>query len=321
MKPKIKQIMFNPELDLHHRLQELYPKLKVVMDDSLKNHKKHVYDNPYGIDAFEFAFKMGDAFYNAYFAYRDSLGITNDKFSLNAMDSIDFMRFAIEYTGGVIKKSHTINCQCCNRPAFVDIVLDFNKATLTLMYSDDKTKEYCTRRDKDVRGTGLGVSCIELNKQLRFKYDFKCRSGKIVIANDLRETKYAKRRVSKEYDSINYKYGMMRMIKHWADRNFLYMQCGNTSPRIYQNDRNGRVIVGDTERKGYVEKGYVCTDLWAVHVMDYADFKEDDIVGGGNITILDVSKLGEDIEVEYHYDYGWWGGKQTLFTLKPKPKG
>lgn len=55
--------------------------------------------------------------------------------------------------------------------------------------------------------------------------------------------------------------------------------------------------------------------------MDYADFEPDESTFDRDYTIVDVSKLGTDIVVEYNIDYGDWDSKRSvLLTMKKKPK-
>lgn len=327
---KMKKIMLNPEFDMIKKLRSIYELFTINMsDDRLINHSVHDYKNLYGhremfVDNFS-----NILFTEVIFYYKDR-GYNFENINYEYMNTVEFAEYLLEK--GTIKTFHTLSCACCSYPVFVDILLSFDDLSITATYSEEKTNRYSPHNAVGNYGT-IDNPCVELLNDTKFTYDFKCRSGKIVIANILKELPIYTKNKPTEYISINEKFGMMKMINHWAKHNFLYMQCGNTSPSVLQNG-NGEVMIGnhyededcecDCEEcicvnpfPEYEKKGYICTDLWAVHIVDYDDFKgfEDKI----NHILLDVSDLGEDIVVEYNYDYKDWDSQDSvLLTMKRK---
>lgn len=85
------------------------------------------------------------------------------------------------------------------------------------------------------------------------------------------EDKYSEER------SINYAKGRVKSTTDYAEKfNFISVSVGNSSPRIFK--KGSTLVFGrgkydeETDEeiapKKFVEKGYVCTDLWAVTVID-----------------------------------------------------
>lgn len=85
------------------------------------------------------------------------------------------------------------------------------------------------------------------------------------------EDKYSQER------SINYATGRVKSTTDYAEKfNFISVSVGNSSPRIFK--QKNTLVFGrgtyDEEKdceiapKKFVEKGYVCTDLWAVTIID-----------------------------------------------------
>jgi hypothetical protein len=122
------------------------------------------------------------------------------------------------------------------------------------------------------------------------------------------EDKYSQER------SINYATGRVKSTTDYAEKfNFISVSVGNSSPRIFK--QKNTLVFGrgeyDEEKdceivpKNFVEKGYVCTDLWAVTIIDKQ-------------TLIDiVSKAkGEDAtEIVEGYLQTEYGGN----TIKVKP--
>lgn len=329
--PLAEDILYHPNMDIYRKINELYPLFKInVIDDRITNHEVHVFKN---------IIKGGDDFY-----YKASSGLTISldkmlknrdgdlsKYDIDLMNSEEFINHLIE---NGIKSHSVIKCDCCeyNIPAYYDF--DFKNLTVNVSINDSFIETHMTAARKEYYGSPENP-CTKIFDQKIFTYDFKCRSGKIVIANILKELPIYQDNEMVGYNSINYKFGMMKMINHWAKHNFLYMQCGNTLPDIMQNAK-GEVIIGSADDEchcncddciceddfpDYENMGYVCTDLWAVHIVDYDDFKGHE-GSVGDHTILDVSALGEDIIVEYHYEFGNWDSDENvLLTMKSKNNG
>jgi len=331
--PLAEYILHHPNIEIYNKIDEIYPLFKVnVIDDRITNHDIHVFRN---------IIEGGNDFYQ-----KASSGLTISlvkmlkerdgdlsKYGIDMMNSEEFINYIIE--NGIDSHS-VIKCDCCQYTMSAHYDFDFKNLTVNVSIHDEFNKSHKTYVERNAGQYGsLENPCTEIYDQKIFKYDFKCPSGKIVIANILDSLPIYQENEMVGYNSINYKFGMMRMINHWANHNFLYMHCGNTSPDILQNNK-GEVIIGRSDDEchcdcedciceedfpNYENMGYVCTDLWAVHIVDYDDFK-DNQNGIGSHTILDVSALGEDIVVEYNYEFGNWDSNENvLVTMKAKNNG
>lgn len=329
---ELKAIMINPEFKNYLKLKKIYDMFTTTLvGEELTNNNVHVYNSLYGHREI-FTDKFFSVMFTQLILYYKDRGLDINKIDRDFINTPEFGEYLLEK--GIINTSHTISCSCCSHPVFVDVVLNFNDLTITATYSDDNTKPYAKRFNSAKYGT-VDNPCVDLINNTKFNFNFKCRSGKIVIANSLREIPLYSENEPKEYISINEKFGMMTMMRHWEKHNFLYMQCGNNSPTIFQNE-NGEVLLGNNSEDcecdadpcecksnplfdHYEDKGYVCTDLWAVNIVDYEDFKEFESKCDFDYTILDVSKLGEDIIVEYHEKFqDWDDASPILLTMKGK---
>ena len=125
-------------------------------------------------------------------------------------------------------------------------------------------------------------------------------SGKMVVANNLcslfEETVDKGDYITEKsgyYNTINSDYGVYLNTRYWAEKGLMYLQVGNTSPKIFVKKdgvitfKNEFIYSPKTEEESlnYTPDetliGYVCTDVWAVCGMDYDLFmalcKERDI--------------------------------------------
>lgn len=149
---------------------------------------------------------------------------------------------------------------------------EFNMHSKHMGNHDEPSQNKC----KFPKGVGVDTLYMHFN------------SGKIVVANDLRslfkgsidEDGYITKK-SGYYNSINSDYGVQLNSRYWAEKGLVYLQVGNSSPRIFVK-KDGIITfkseytynrTTDKETKNYTSdeilKGYVCTDLWAVCAIDY----------------------------------------------------
>lgn len=112
--------------------------------------------------------------------------------------------------------------------------------------------------------------CIE-DKLFEVNVEFK--TGELLMADWFRIQEFTEK---VEYDpdytkiSINSDLGQVKSTEHAASLGFVTIHVGNSSPRIFQQGENFIFGHEDEEKpqKQYEEKGYVCTDLWNVTVID-----------------------------------------------------
>lgn len=151
------------------------------------------------------------------------------------------------------------------------IAKDWNFKLITLDYNEEKKYTY-----------KLMVECVE-DKLQEVKVEFK--TGELLIADWFRIPEFTKQ---VEYDpdytkvGINSDLGQIRSTEHSANLGFITVHVGNSSPTIFQQGDN--LIFGREDEESeiesthnYQDKGYVCTDLW-------------------NVTIIDKSRLIEIVE-------------------------
>lgn len=212
------------------------------------------------------------------------------------MDSMRFMALTMNaaynldrVVDGKLKVQEALSnteCSACGAWHKMNTVIDFNENVITAEFVNDVEYSHCG----------------EYSKQSVFKFPFQCKSGKLVFANDLRSIPTFRDLVRKadRYD-INYKSETIRTVKEYSEGNFLNMICLNQCPAVLQNEQ-GEVIIGEV-LDGYEIVGRICTDLWAVHAIDYDDFKEYEGDFEDEYFIVDVSKLGENLILEYNYNY------------------
>lgn len=136
----------------------------------------------------------------------------------------------------------------------------------------------------------LAKECIE--KQLQqVKVEFK--TGHLLVADWFRIPEFTEQvEYNKEYTqpSINSILGQIKSTEHAANLGFITIHVGNSSPTIFQKGED--FIFGHQNedikntKKGndsYQEKGYVCTDLWNVTIIDKSTLIE-----------IIAQKLGEE---------------------------
>lgn len=211
-----------------------------------------------------------------------------DEVSANG-NRIDFD--SIDY----IKK---MQCKNCGTFTKVDITVNMDDHSIDLYFQDQEESK-----------------CSYYSNQHVFKFPFKCKSGKLVFANNFYDIPTFEQLNQKSGGyNINYRTESIRTVHEYSQENFLNMICLNQCPQVHQNPETGEINVCDMD---YVHAGFeyvnsVCTDLWAVHAIDYDDFKEHEADFDDDYFILDVSKLGVDLIFEYHYDFIYRRGDKVL---------
>jgi hypothetical protein len=123
-------------------------------------------------------------------------------------------------------------------------------------------------------------NCLDKNVT-ELKVNFP--TGELVIADWFRieeftdTVEYKGKDKYSEDRSINYAKGRVKSTTDYAEKfNFISVSVGNSSPRIFK--KGNTLVFGrgeyneetdeEVKPKGFAEKGYVCTDLWAVTVID-----------------------------------------------------
>lgn len=327
----IKEIMFDTKKSLHKKLEEIYKELVFIIhgDEILKN-PIHIYDGK--IDMYNFIDKVIMSFISAEMIARHEL---NRPMDCNIVDQELTQKIYEKGLNGVI----FLSCHVCKSKIGAHYTLDFINGEMNIVYNEEYTQRHKNAM-KQFPDISIGTEenpCRGIASQTEFEFNFKCTSGKIVVANIL-DRNIPKFIELKKSFSINEKKGLIDMMRYWESHNFLYMQCGNSSPSILQNSK-GEIIIGsyyddeadsdylerpdeynDHVSKDFKEVGYVCTDLWAVHIIDYDDFKDYENDCDFDYTVIDISQLGTDIIVNYHYDFQSWDldSSQILLTMKAK---
>lgn len=327
----VKEIMLDETLSLHKKLEKLYKEVVfIIHGDEIRHNPIHIYEDK--IDMYDFIDKVMMNYLSTELLARIELNRPTDS---KDVDQELLQKIYEKGLNGIIY----LRCQVCKSKIGAHFTLDFVKGEMNIVYNEEYTNRYTTMMNQ-YPDMSIGTEespCRGIASQTEFDFNFKCPSGKIVIANilDRNVPKFAE---LKKSFSINEKKGLIDMMRYWESHNFLYMQCGNSSPSILQNE-NGEIIIGSyyddeadadyTDRpdeynlhvsKNYKEIGYVCTDLWAVHIIDYDDFKDYEKDCDIDYTIVDISQLGTDIVVKYHYDFQSWDldSSQILLTMKSK---
>lgn len=108
-------------------------------------------------------------------------------------------------------------------------------------------------------------------------------SGKMVVANDFREFfndetrdiyHYAMKKYD-GYDCVNSGFGTLIYADFMAQQGLGYISTGNSCPTVSKDENTGQIIVHRFMKdSAMVKLGSVCTDLWAVQLVDYDLLKE-----------------------------------------------
>ncbi len=222
-----------------------------------------------------------------------------------------------------VDDSFIVNCTNCSKcDCFLNYAFDLK--TLSI-----KTVPYINE-----------VKNCEIEKEIDFSIELEIPSKKIVFTNYFRGI-LNKDRYS-NFSINNYK-GLVEHTRAYEKDNIGYIQVGNRSPHIYINKDKNEIIAGNyyfleeyneykkdgeeesffenydvtkeklesalNKLKGFKEKGYISTDLWATTFMDYDQFidylnkkgiKEEDYKE--NFFIVDINSTKIKVEtnnIEY----------------------
>lgn len=140
-------------------------------------------------------------------------------------------------------------------------------------------------------------NCME-DKLYDVKVEFK--TGQLLMADWFRIEEFTK---AVEYaGSINSMAGQIKSTEHAAKLGFVTVHVGNSSPTIYQ--KGEEFLFGYQEEnihQEYEEKGYVCTDLWNVTIIDKSTLIE-----------IIAQKVGEEKAQELVEDYVKENGIESI---------
>lgn len=203
---------------------------------------------------------------------------------------------------GRFRHTSKYECRGCGTYFEAEVTIDFDEKTVAIKHTQEVAQSDCIKRlDQNV-----------------FNLSITCPSGKLVFGNDLRyiEKFHPVNKISRDID-INYKGECIRSMELYASYGLIYLQCGNDCPSVYKLP-DGNILVGDVdeydfdtgehtmfpEYEGSEHLGGICTDLWAVHAIDYDVYMKYQDELDDDHFIVDVSHLGTELNVEYHYNFG-----------------
>lgn len=212
--------------------------------------------------------------------------------------------FINKYEPNYIEILELRQCNYCDD--FISVIYDFeNKIFRPSDYFMDSGRE-------------CPIIAKEKKDKFIYKFDLSVPSKKLVFINDIRQVFD----VEKEGDlsiSINSAYGKKVLCEEYVKNGMAYFCVGNTSPSIYQHKIKNQIIIDPDNVKlkwdentdeikniqEYSNKGYICTDLWAVCMADYDDFvkrcKQKDInIKDLSIVVVDIPK--DKIKVKYNFE-------------------
>lgn len=179
----------------------------------------------------------------------------------------------------------TTSSSCCVCDAHMGLKYDYDTKTVSLTERSKKAG-ICPGKEIDPKHS------MELDLS----------GGKILIANDMRclfgevdeeEAEFHKANESRT-SSVNSMLGRINNTNFWASLGMMYFQSGNTCPSYFWNPDKHYFVFRDAfedwedytdvepkwdelpftlDLEKEVDKGYVCTDLWAVNAMSMETFK------------------------------------------------
>lgn len=225
----------------------------------------------------------------------------------NALTSSNYnMGFSVirKHMPDVLTFQDAFACSYCN--AHAKAVYDFKRKMFVLP-------------DYIMETNPAPCPCVNKSKKNASNYSFTLNtpSKKLVFLNDIRPVFKAERE-DKYSVSINSELGRKRECEAYVEHNMAYLCTDNTSPTIYQHKTKNEIIIDSDHVKlkwdsnkseikkadEYHDRGYICTDLWAVCMADHDDFMarcaEKDIDPESlDIVIVDISS--EKIKVKYNF--------------------
>jgi hypothetical protein len=107
---------------------------------------------------------------------------------------------------------------------------------------------------------------------LTYEWELNVPSGKMVVANDLRDTW----KIIGDFN-VNYSVNCMKTTMKYAEVGMSHAIVSNTSPGVYRIN-NGKFVIGTSDEnerspvKGARQVGSICTDLWWYSIVDYDDY-------------------------------------------------
>lgn len=216
-------------------------------------------------------------------------------------------------------KDHFPQLTNSNRPNIIGGLIDLWESSRCPFCDKAMTFEY-NHIEKIFTSRSIKTNeqpCIhtQLNGNNIYSFIIDTPSKKLVFMNDIREVFNVDR--EDEYTvSLNSILGKKRECEVYAENNMAYFFVSNTSPSIYQNEKqividplnvkfkrdkkNGEFVIPDD----YIDRGNICTDLWAVCMADYDDFlkrcKENEIdLDHFDIVVVDVNTT--QVHVDYNF--------------------
>lgn len=209
------------------------------------------------------------------------------------------------YYPDILDFDDTTSCTYCNKHA--KAIYDFEKKVFRLpdfLIEEDDTP--CVSYNKDKKTNSI------------YNFSLNIPSKKLVFLNNIFPV-FKVEREDKYTVSLNSELGKKRECEEYVKNNMAYFYVGNTSPNIYQHKNKNEIIIDpdnvqlkwnsktDNIKKieEYDDVGYICTDLWAVCMADYADFmarcKEKNISPEDlDIIVVDISQ--DRINVKYNFN-------------------
>lgn len=149
------------------------------------------------------------------------------------------------------------NCFCCGKK-ILPVIENWKTGLLTF---EPETRQFIKLKP-----------CIE-NKIIELNIEFK--TGNLLMADWFRIEEFTKQvEYNKDYKetSINYTAGRLASTQHALKTfGFITVHLGNSSPSIFQNGNDFIFGHEDEETKlspDFKYKGYVCTDLWNVTIIE-----------------------------------------------------
>ncbi len=160
--------------------------------------------------------------------------------------------------------------------------------------------------------------CIhtQFNGNNIYSFTIDTPSKKLVFMNDIRDA-FNVDREDKYTVSLNSILGKKRECEVYAQNNIGYFFVSNTSPSIYQNEE--QIVIDPFNVKfkrdeelgepvipnDYIEKDYICTDLWAVCMADYEDFLQkckEEKVNPYDFHFVVVDIPNNKVHVDYNFE-------------------
>jgi len=149
-----------------------------------------------------------------------------------------------------------------------------------------------------------------------YSFTMNVPSKKIVFMNDIRNA-FNFDRKDKYIVSLNSSLGKKRECETYAENNVGYFFVSNTSPYIYQNKE--QIVIDPFNVKfkrdeeigepvipnDYINRGSICTDLWAVCMADYEYFLKkckEEKVNPDDFDIIVVDIPNNKVDVDYNFE-------------------